>query len=121
MLRRLLLEQVALFLLMRVQTNIQYGLRLSALTLPTTTISVMLIVRFFLRLAAPDALRRQQRDMPDLFRRVVTPKADELVAIPYRHGGREAAEAFFMEGMKRSLRAMCLATTNVPLTHLLRL
>jgi putative DNA methylase len=53
---------------------------------------------------------------PELFRRVVTPKANELVATPYRHGGREAAEAFFMVGMKGTLRAMSLATTEVPLT-----
>ena len=40
---------------------------------------------------------------PDLFATLGTPKAEELVATPYRHGSREAAEAFFMEGMTRAL------------------
>lgn len=40
---------------------------------------------------------------PDLFATLGTPKAGELVATPYRHGSREAAEAFFMEGMTRAL------------------
>ena len=53
---------------------------------------------------------------PDLFRRVVTPKANELVATPYRHGGRQAAEDFFMEGMKQALRAISVVTTEAPLT-----
>ena len=40
---------------------------------------------------------------PDLFRRVLTPKAEELVATPYRHGGKEAAERFFLDGMGKAL------------------
>ena len=40
---------------------------------------------------------------PDLFATLGTPKAEELVATPYRHGNREAAEAFFLEGMTRAL------------------
>ena len=43
---------------------------------------------------------------PDLFRRVLTPKEEELVATPHRHGGKDAAESFFMEGMSRALRNM---------------
>jgi putative DNA methylase len=31
------------------------------------------------------------------------PKAEELVATPYRHGSKEAAERFFLEGMTRAL------------------
>ena len=38
---------------------------------------------------------------PDLFRRLTTPKDEELVATPYRHGGKEEAEAFFMTGHGR--------------------
>ncbi|MYE02969.1 MAG: DUF1156 domain-containing protein, partial [Alphaproteobacteria bacterium] len=34
---------------------------------------------------------------PDLFRRVLVPKEEELVATPYRHGGKDAAERFFMD------------------------
>ena len=40
---------------------------------------------------------------PDLFATVAVPKAEELVATPYRHGGRENAEAFFLEGMTRAM------------------
>ena len=53
---------------------------------------------------------------PDLFRRLLTPKDDELIAENHRHGGREKAEAFFMEGMARALTAMGRASTEeVPL------
>ncbi len=37
--------------------------------------------------------------IPDLFSTVAVPKTDELVAFAYRHGGKSAAEAFFLEGM----------------------
>jgi hypothetical protein len=37
---------------------------------------------------------------PDLFRRIAVPKNEELVATSYRHGGKNAAEAFFMDGMR---------------------
>ena len=54
---------------------------------------------------------------PDLFRRLTTPKAEELVATPYRHGGKVKAEAFFMKGMSEALRAMReAATEGEPLT-----
>ncbi|MBR0670699.1 DUF1156 domain-containing protein [Neoroseomonas soli] len=43
---------------------------------------------------------------PDLFRRLTTPKARELVATPYRHGGKKEAEDFFMQGMSEALVAM---------------
>lgn len=49
---------------------------------------------------------------PDLFRRLTTPKLEELVATPYRHGGKEAAEAFFMAGMGAALTAMSKAATD---------
>lgn len=50
---------------------------------------------------------------PALFRRLTTPKSEELVATPYRHGGRENAEAFFMDGMSRALTAIRKAATDV--------
>jgi putative DNA methylase len=53
---------------------------------------------------------------PDLFRRVVTPKADELVANPYRHGGKDKAEAFFLEGMKKALASITKASADFPAT-----
>jgi len=41
-------------------------------------------------------LRRALRPIyPGLFATVAVPKAEELVATPYRHGGKEAAERFF--------------------------
>jgi putative DNA methylase len=49
---------------------------------------------------------------PDLFRRLVTPKAEELVATPYRHGSKDKAEAFFMQGMSDALAAMGKAAVD---------
>lgn len=43
---------------------------------------------------------------PDLFRRLTTPKDEELVATPYRHDGKEEAETFFMRGMGQALKAV---------------
>ncbi len=49
-------------------------------------------------------LRRSLKPvLPDLFATVAVPKADELVATPYRHGGKVAAETFFLDGMARAL------------------
>ena len=54
---------------------------------------------------------------PELFRRLTTPKDEELVATPHRHGGKSQAEAFFMKGMSEALTAMRNASTdNDPLT-----
>ena len=36
---------------------------------------------------------------PDLFATLAVPKAEELVATPYRHGNKRKAEAFFLAGM----------------------
>ena len=41
---------------------------------------------------------------PDLFATLAVPKAEELVATPYRHGNKQKAEAFFVAGMTD---AMC--------------
>jgi len=49
---------------------------------------------------------------PELYRRLTTPKDVELVATPYRHGGKEEAEAFFMNGMGEALTAMRKAATD---------
>jgi len=49
-------------------------------------------------------LRRSLRQIyPRLFATVTVPKAEELVATPYRHGGKEQAEAFFLKGMTEAL------------------
>ena len=41
---------------------------------------------------------------PGLYATVAVPKAEELVATPYRHGGKHKAEAFFLDGMTRAIR-----------------
>src|SRR5205823_4650587 len=51
---------------------------------------------------------------PNIFRRVLTPKTEELVASPYRHGGKEAAEQHFMEGMRKTLQGIASAMGSSP-------
>jgi putative DNA methylase len=52
-------------------------------------------------------LRRSLKPVfPELFATVAVPKAEELVATPYRHGGKEKAEAFFLEGMTRAMNQL---------------
>lgn len=40
---------------------------------------------------------------PGLYATLAVPKAEELVATPYRHGGKEEAEVFFLDGMTRAI------------------
>lgn len=40
---------------------------------------------------------------PGLFATLAVPKAEELVATPYRHGSKEKAEAFFLDGMTQAM------------------
>lgn len=40
---------------------------------------------------------------PGLYATLAVPKAEELVATPYRHGGKEEAEAFFLDGMTQAM------------------
>ena len=52
-------------------------------------------------------LRRSIRSVfPDLFATVVVPKAEELVATPVRHGGRDNAEKFFLDGMTHAMHRL---------------
>lgn len=52
-------------------------------------------------------MRRSLRHLyPSLFVTMGVPKAEELVATPYRHGGKEGAEVFFMDGMTRAIKVM---------------
>ena len=58
-------------------------------------------------------LRRSMRStFPDLFATLAVPKAEELVATPYRHGTKEKAEIFFLEGMVRVMH--CIADQAHP-------
>jgi putative DNA methylase len=43
---------------------------------------------------------------PTLFATLAVPKAEELVATPYRHGSKEKAEAFFLNGMTQAMHNM---------------
>ena len=50
-------------------------------------------------------LRRSLRAIfPDIFSMLVWPKADELIATPYRHASKAAAGAFFLDGMTLAMR-----------------
>lgn len=52
-------------------------------------------------------LRRCLRPIyPQLFATLAVPKAEELVATPYRHNSQEEAERFFMHGMTEALRSL---------------
>ncbi|MHB8353133.1 MAG: DUF1156 domain-containing protein [Burkholderiales bacterium] len=52
-------------------------------------------------------LRRSLKTVfPDLFSTLAVPKAEELVATPYRHGSKEKAEAFFLGGMTQAMHRL---------------
>ena len=52
-------------------------------------------------------LRRSfQSTFPELFATLVVPKAEELVATPYRHGSKKKAEAFFLKGMTLAMERL---------------
>jgi len=42
--------------------------------------------------------------LPEIFRRLLTPKEEELVAFSHRHSDKKAAENYFMEGVARVLK-----------------
>ena len=52
-------------------------------------------------------LRRSLKPVfPDLFATLDVPKAQELVAVAYRHDGKAGAEAFFLDGMTRAMHRL---------------
>ena len=52
-------------------------------------------------------LRRSLKPVfPDLFATLAVPKTEELVATPYRHGSKDEAETFFLDGMASALRQL---------------
>ncbi len=54
-------------------------------------------------------LRRSLKPvLPELFATVAVPKAEELVATPYRHGGKEQAESFFLGGMTKAMQRLAV-------------
>lgn len=64
-------------------------------------------------------LRQSLKDTyPDLFRTMLVPKAEELIATPYRHNGStEKAKNFFEDGMLSACKQMYLyAREDIPVT-----
>ena len=58
-------------------------------------------------------MRRSLKDVyPQLFTTMSVPKLEELVAAPYRHSGKDKAEAFFLDGMTQAMHR--LATQSHP-------
>jgi len=52
-------------------------------------------------------LRRSLKPIfPALFSTLAVPKAEELVATPYRHGSKEKAETFFLDGMTQAMHRL---------------
>ena len=52
-------------------------------------------------------LRRSLRPVfPELFTTLAVPKAEELVATPYRHGSKQKAEIFFLDGMTQAMHRL---------------
>jgi putative DNA methylase len=52
-------------------------------------------------------LRRSLKPVfPDLFATLAVPKAEELVATPYRHGSKQKAEEFFLNGMTQAMHRL---------------
>lgn len=54
--------------------------------------------------------RTLKRIFPSLFSTLLVPKADELVATPYRHGSKAKAEGFFLEGMTKALHNLAVSS-----------
>lgn len=63
-------------------------------------------------------MRKNLRNVyPGLFATISVPKAEELVATPYRHGSKDAAECFFMEGMTLAMKNLAeRAHSGFPVT-----
>jgi putative DNA methylase len=52
-------------------------------------------------------LRRTLKSVfPDLFATLAVPKAEELIACSYRHGSKQLAENFFLEGMTKAMHRL---------------
>jgi len=50
---------------------------------------------------------------PEIFGVLATPKSEELIAAPYRHGGKDAAEAFFLDGMRKAIANMANQSSDI--------
>jgi len=63
-------------------------------------------------------LRRTLRSIfPSLYATMAVPKTEELIATPYRHGSKDKAEAFFLDGMTAAMHNLAeLAHPAFPVT-----
>jgi len=63
-------------------------------------------------------LRRSLRDsFPTLLATIAVPKAEELIATPFRHESKDSAEVFFLDGMTDVMRSAARAShPTAPLT-----
>jgi putative DNA methylase len=63
-------------------------------------------------------LRRSLRSVfPNLLATISVPKAEELVATPYRHGAKQKAEKFFLDGMTQAMHNLAVqAHPSAPIT-----
>ena len=63
-------------------------------------------------------LRRSLRSVfPKLLSTISVPKAEELVATPYRHGSKQEAERFFLDGMTKVMHKLAVQVhPTVPIT-----
>jgi putative DNA methylase len=63
-------------------------------------------------------LRRNLKPIfPSLYATLAVPKAEELVATPYRHGGKNQAETFFLDGMTSAMHNLAVqAHSAYPVT-----
>lgn len=63
-------------------------------------------------------MRRCLRDTyPETMGLLMTPKKEELVATPVRHGGRQSADEFFLDGMTKTITSMAKTSSDtVPAT-----
>ncbi|RIK94109.1 MAG: hypothetical protein DCC73_05945 [Proteobacteria bacterium] len=58
-------------------------------------------------------LRKNIKDVyPDLSSTIAVPKTEELVATPYRHGGRANAEAHFLSGMTSAISSLAAQSSS---------
>lgn len=61
--------------------------------------------------------RAAQSIYPDIFATLEVPKSQELVALVSRHGTKEKAESFFLEGMRKAMHQLAVqAHVSFPIT-----
>jgi len=61
--------------------------------------------------------RTLRRVFPEILATLSTPKAEELIATPYRHNSKEEAEKFFLDGMTQAVKSISTqAHPGLPVT-----